>query len=682
MMTASIPMLSFAADTTGGKTNTPFNYVALGDASTTGYGMTAKTGYGIAAAGTYPVLIRDAIAKNQFKVTLDQLGMGGMRVEDLRYLLDDSYSEDPYMKEKFPDLANYREKYREAIKNADLITYGLGSVDLGSYLLYVFSDPEKNCCDEEVKALAAADADGIKASLNAAIQNEINNIPSQLRSPVQSAVDNMAGPYIDAIVYVYYSFCMNYDKTLALIKEKSPDADVIVLGLNNMLGNLNVKGIIPVPGTSGLTMSMGIGNIYKEQLVDKVNQHMKNASNVYGFVENQGIEKFLDEASSYNGNPGSLSSQMKDYMNKYEDDLILSKELEQQLARYLSSKRTRGMSAGYDVVAEALKNTAQTENVEITFNISIVDLTNESKRTALIEERKERYADMGKKILAGLKSKAVEIAVSYANLGNSYDRNLNSFIANDMYCPLKLYSKEKEEALGVGRLIMAIGIKTQMGDGFFQQPSARGHAQIRYKVLQAYADKYLHLDQPLEPTCETAGIEEGVEFWQNVVSGKCYSDEAHTTEVSKADYTIPPLGHKWGSWVVTKKAAFCKDGVKTSTCTVEGCGATKTAVIKGLGPAKTRIIKRIGRRKSFTIKWKKPSAANLKKTTGYQIRYSLKKTMKNSKSVFVKKNKTNSKTFKKLKAKKKYWVQIRTYKLSGGKKYYSGWSIKKYVKTK
>jgi len=50
--------------------------------------------------------------------------------------------------------------------------------------------------------------------------------------------------------------------------------------------------------------------------------------------------------------------------------------------------------------------------------------------------------------------------------------------------------------------------------------------------------------------------------------------------------------------------------------------------------------------------------------------------------VKVKKNKTTSSTVKKLKAKKKYYVRIRTYKKVNGKTYYSGWSKVKNVKTK
>lgn len=52
------------------------------------------------------------------------------------------------------------------------------------------------------------------------------------------------------------------------------------------------------------------------------------------------------------------------------------------------------------------------------------------------------------------------------------------------------------------------------------------------------------------------------------------------------------------------------------------------------------------------------------------------------KTVTVSSSKTTSKKITKLKAKKKYYVRVRTYKKSGSAKYYSGWSKVKTVKTK
>ena len=76
---------------------------------------------------------------------------------------------------------------------------------------------------------------------------------------------------------------------------------------------------------------------------------------------------------------------------------------------------------------------------------------------------------------------------------------------------------------------------------------------------------------------------------------------------------------------------------------------------------------------AITVKWKKKSGI-----TGYQIQYSTNsKFKKGNKSIKIKNSKTISKKITKLKAAKKYYVRIRTYK---GKKY-SKWSKVKSIKT-
>ena len=76
---------------------------------------------------------------------------------------------------------------------------------------------------------------------------------------------------------------------------------------------------------------------------------------------------------------------------------------------------------------------------------------------------------------------------------------------------------------------------------------------------------------------------------------------------------------------------------------------------------------------AITIKWKKKSGI-----TGYQIQYSTNsKFKKGNKSIKIKNAKTVSKKITKLKAAKKYYVRVRTYK---GKKY-SKWSKVKSIKT-
>ena len=99
-------------------------------------------------------------------------------------------------------------------------------------------------------------------------------------------------------------------------------------------------------------------------------------------------------------------------------------------------------------------------------------------------------------------------------------------------------------------------------------------------------------------------------------------------------------------------------------------------------PKSTTISKVTASKKAFTVKWKKQST----QTTGYQIQYSTSSKFKGAKTVTITKNKTTSKKISKLKAKKKYYVRVRTYKTVkvNGKntKIYSGWSKVKTVKTK
>ena len=96
-------------------------------------------------------------------------------------------------------------------------------------------------------------------------------------------------------------------------------------------------------------------------------------------------------------------------------------------------------------------------------------------------------------------------------------------------------------------------------------------------------------------------------------------------------------------------------------------------------PKGTSISKLKTGKKQFKATWKKQKT----QTTGYEVQYSTNKKFKSgNKKVTIKKNKTTSSTVKKLKAKKKYYVRIRTYKTVKGKKIYSDWSKVKNVKTK
>ena len=104
-----------------------------------------------------------------------------------------------------------------------------------------------------------------------------------------------------------------------------------------------------------------------------------------------------------------------------------------------------------------------------------------------------------------------------------------------------------------------------------------------------------------------------------------------------------------------------------------------TTTVKAVSKPKSAKIKKVKAvKKAISVQWKKVSGVK-----GYQIQVATdKKFKKNKKTVTVKKQKTTKVTIKKLKAKKKHYVRIRTYKTVKGKKVYSSWSKVKTIKTK
>ena len=145
--------------------------------------------------------------------------------------------------------------------------------------------------------------------------------------------------------------------------------------------------------------------------------------------------------------------------------------------------------------------------------------------------------------------------------------------------------------------------------------------------------------------------------------GKTISTSNYTVKYSNAN------SKKVGRYKVTITFKGNYTGTKTLTYDIKPKGTSLKKLTKG--------------KKQFKAEWK----AQKTETTGYEIQYATNnKFTSGKKSVNIKSNKTTSKTIKKLKKNKKYYVRIRTYKTVkfDGKniKIYSGWSKILNVKTK
>lgn len=170
--------------------------------------------------------------------------------------------------------------------------------------------------------------------------------------------------------------------------------------------------------------------------------------------------------------------------------------------------------------------------------------------------------------------------------------------------------------------------------------------------------------------------------------GKSGGAYTFTGKAIKPSFTIKVGGRTLRAGTDYTASYRYNKNIGTGTAIIEGKGnyAGTTEVAFKIVPKGTSVKKLAKGKKSFTVTWKKPSKTALKQTTGYQVRWSLKSSMKGAKSKTVKASSAAGKKcnlkVSKLKGGKKYYVQVRTYKKVGGKAYYSAWSKAKTVKVR
>ena len=145
----------------------------------------------------------------------------------------------------------------------------------------------------------------------------------------------------------------------------------------------------------------------------------------------------------------------------------------------------------------------------------------------------------------------------------------------------------------------------------------------------------------------------------------CYncngSGTVHSFNAYKNDYVFKSCPKCGGDGQVT--CVYCN-----------GTGSDSSGVGSAMKPTITSIY---AAKKGFVVEWSYPHHCS-----GYQVQYSRNKKFKNAGKVKIKGESKSSKTVKKLKSKKVYYVRVRSYTTKNGKTAYSKWSPSKKVKTK
>ncbi|MBO5714904.1 MAG: hypothetical protein J6S23_00735 [Clostridia bacterium] len=338
--------------------NDTLHYVSLGASNTNGFGhhgylppevyedpLAANKaqmndyGYLKEPENAYPNLIKNALAEATGRdVELHQLAISSMRVEEVLYLLDDSFVPDEYMDWRFTGDDNWftaaeaggipalKEAYTNYITNADVITVDLGWNNFGVYAFNNIMTILKEGGSRYWKAPAFDRVvDAGKEEEYYAIRDKVLARLNEMVDLSETALsDEVINKLVDVLAYAAFGACYNFDKVIEKIYELNPDATVVTINIQNLADEL----VVDLDGTQ-----LPLGDLYGE-LIEFVDFYRANESpyaDKYLFAyagEDGDVDTFLDEFRLWDGDPATLSQDMKDLFDMYDDSLYTRSKIE------------------------------------------------------------------------------------------------------------------------------------------------------------------------------------------------------------------------------------------------------------------------------------------------------------------------------------------------------------------
>ena len=339
--------------------NNTLHYVSLGASNTNGFGhhgylppevyedpLAANKaqmndyGYLKEPANAYPNLVKEALAEATGRdVELHQLAISSMRVEEVLYLLDDSFVPDEYMEWRFTSgsknwfnaaedggVPALKQAYRDYITNADVITVDLGWNNFGVYAFNNIMTILKEGGSRYWKAPA------FDRVVDAGKEAEYYEIRDKAMARLNEMVDLSATALSEEVIemlanvlaYAAFGACYNYDRVVEKIYELNPDATVVTINIQNLADEL----VVDLDGTE-----LPLGDLYGE-LIEFVDFYRASESPyadkvLFAYAGEDGdVDTFLDEFRLWDGDPTTLSQDMKDLFDMYDDNLYVRSKIE------------------------------------------------------------------------------------------------------------------------------------------------------------------------------------------------------------------------------------------------------------------------------------------------------------------------------------------------------------------
>ena len=279
------------------------NYLLLGDSVASGYRDVVtdrdqqfntenyeSTYYRV--PGSYGDVITKAIIEDD---TMVSFAGPGYRTIEIRYMLEDDYAatcEDEYL--FYCSNVNvhgpageehFRQGYKEAVKNADLITLGVGGNDWGQYILWVITETliQAGSFDELYGSVLKL-IDGVELNLSTVVK--VLDVISENSEAIAAVFAALPG----AIEYGFTTFYENWDIMIQDIYDLNPDVTLMVVGMsdNGVKGNyFDYDGVEGGPVTGSLIGGAGSSEASAyvvEAIMAVANQPMIEGAKKFGYT--------------------------------------------------------------------------------------------------------------------------------------------------------------------------------------------------------------------------------------------------------------------------------------------------------------------------------------------------------------------------------------------------------------
>ncbi|MBR7152462.1 MAG: hypothetical protein IKD00_01795 [Candidatus Methanomethylophilaceae archaeon] len=499
-----------------------FNYVSIGASNTNGYGMRGYMteqelamilsgavdkddvnvyGYQRTPEGAYPDLIRDHFVgiHGADNVKVNQLAISSMRVEEVRILLDDTYMGDDYSQWRFTGsdgwfisaedggLESLRLVYRNSITSADLITVDIGWNNFGVYICnqlvdylgsgsYMWTTDVESIFDTPAEKAAALEA---KAIIGAYIGEYVED-------------EQMCKALTDIFAYSLIGYMHNFDIVMDEIYTLNPYADVVVVGIQNLLHGVIVKvGGQDVPLGDIFGNFVNMANYYASSCSPHHDDYLYIKPGIDGHVN-----IFLDQMRDYDGDAENLNQNVKDSFDYYDDNLYLQSTVDNAVAQMLEEnipQLLNGMSGSefiqkgknnqLGIIAQPLFNSIYWPTLYAAYD-TLATLVKEIANTPSID---------GDALLNGLDIDAEENQLKDAVM-NEVIENATAAAQGQGYTVDIEKMLPDEEAV----VVASIYVRFYLGNSFYAHPDETGHNQIKTGVVEILGNPESEKEQELK----------------------------------------------------------------------------------------------------------------------------------------------------------------------------------------